>query len=426
MNFVHRFNYFFVSRFSDFLFLLMVYFSLIFGPYFGISQVATNFIVPFSFLYFVYKFPQKNIFRNKSIFLFTIFFIWTLFSSLFSIDYNQAFITEKKLSIVFIYTIIIYLYASISVRNSLLAYKTLINVLILFMILNFYSLSSLSSADIGQVRLDRLDNSGLDNELLGDTNNFGYFLFLGLSSAFLLYNVFYTSIFNKIKLVFLIIASFVIIQLTASRGSYVIFVLVVFSNFLIPVINLKISRYNKFFLFLIIILIIPLIVSLQSILIKGSILETRFEYAKQEQSTREMHANEAIKVGLNHPLLGVGGGNYAITPRSFERGSFSHNSYTEAFANYGLPGLVLLCTLYFEFLLKIISGLRKKQFKNKHILYYLLCFIIAFVVYNIFYVTYLTFEFMGLFILARTFLDHTFKENQQFSQSQMVYKTIET
>ena len=426
MNFGHRINYFFVSRFSDFLFLLMIYFSLIFGPFFGISQIATYFIVPFSFLYFSFKFPQKKLFKNNSIFLFTIFVIWTLFSSLFSIDYNQAFITEKKLLIIFIYVITIYLYASISVRNSLLAYKTLVNVLILFIILNFYSLSTLSSSDIGQVRLDRSENSSLDNELLGDTNNFGYFLFLGLSSAFLLYNLFYTSVLNKIKLVILIIAGFVVIQLTASRGSYVIFLLVVFSNFLIPVINLKISRFNKFFLFLIIVLAIPFLVYLQSSLIKDSILQSRFETGNEEATTRERHVSEAIKVGLNHPLLGVGGGNYAVTPRSFERGSFSHNSYTEAFANYGIPGLVFLLMLYFEFLWKIIYGLRKKHFKNKHILYYLLCFIIAFLVYNIFYVAYLTFEFMGLFILARTFLEYTFKENQQFFQPQKVYKTIDT
>jgi hypothetical protein len=396
----------FTSIFGNSLFYLLVYFSLYIGPYLGISKVATNFIIPFSFLYFLYKSKTKGLFKNNSIFLFGIFFLWTNFCSLFAIDYHQAFITQKKFLIVFMYACAIHLFSAKSITNSLKAYYTFIIGLFLIIGLTIYSSSIFSLADIGNVRLDRFDNSSLDNELLGDTNNFGYFLFLGLTSAFLLYFIYFKSIFNKLLLIILIIAGFAIIMLTASRGSYIIFILVVIGNILIGFIVSGVNRIVKLAIVIIVVVSVPSFTYYQSLLIKDSILQTRFDYAKEEKSPRELHMYEAISVGLKHPVLGVGGGNYAVVPKSFEQGSFSHNTYTEAFANYGFPGLILLVIFYFEFLGKTFNCLWKKDFRNKKSLYFLISYLFAFLVYNIFYVTYLTMEFMGMFFLARTYLDH--------------------
>jgi hypothetical protein len=402
------------------LFYLLVYFSLYFGPYLGISKIATNFIIPFSFIYFLYKSKKKGLFKNNSIFLFGIFFLWTNFCSLFSIDYHQAFITQKKLLIVFIYACTIHLYSAKSINHTLKSYYTFFIGLFLVIGLTIYSSNIITLADIGNVRLDRFDNSSLDNELLGDTNNFGYFLFLGLTAGFILYFIYFKSILNKLLLVIIIIAGFLIIMLTASRGSYIIFNLVVFGNIVISFFVSSVNRIIKITVVSLILLSIPSIAYYQSLLIKDSILQTRFEYAKEEKSPRELHMYEAISVGLNHPILGVGGGNYAVVPRSFEQGSFSHNTYTEAFANYGLPGLILLFIFYFEFLGKIISCLRKNDFRNKKSLYFLTSYFFAFLVYNIFYVTYLTMEFMGMFFLARTYLDHLIRAD--FKKSDIVVR----
>ena len=141
-------------------------------------------------------------------------------------------------------------------------------------------------------------------------------------------------------------------------------------------------------------------------MVKGTFLEERFLVAKENETSRETHVQQALIVGLDNPIIGVGGGNYMYVQHELDVSGFSHNSYTEAFANFGLPGLLILLSVYLEFIVKLINALRSNFIPDKRIVYYLFSFLIAFMIYNIFYVTYLTIEFMGAFIIARAHLDH--------------------
>lgn len=395
------------SLLNDIVIAIMIVFSFILLPYFNASRYATNLLIPLSFLYFFYQSSLHFVFNNTAIKRFSIFVLWTMFSSLFSINYDLALQTEKRLFLVLIFTVTVYLYVSISIHNILTAYRLLIIVLFL-LIIHTFLVGQISPYGSGLQRFESVRLSD-DNPLLLDPNSFGYFIFIGISSAFMIYIVYKNSIFNKLKIVLLVIISFITILYTASRGSYMVFVLVLTFNIIIVFTSNKLTNYRGFLLITLIIISVPIIYSNSEKIIQDTALGNRFLMAKQIESPRVLHIREAIKVGLNHPILGVGGGNYSIVTRSFEQGSFSHNSYAEAFANYGLPGLFLLLFLYAEFLIKLIYALIDKRIKDKKVVYYLISFFIAFLAYNIFYVTYLTIEFMCAYIIARTHLEHVLK-----------------
>lgn len=84
----------------------------------------------------------------------------------------------------------------------------------------------------------------------------------------------------------------------------------------------------------------------------SSYLKERNEINIEEDSRIKL-AKDAIKVGFEHFPLGVGPGNYIV--HSYNK-HFSHNTYTELFANEGIVGLIIY--------LVIVIGFVKEQWKR--------------------------------------------------------------
>jgi hypothetical protein len=400
------------NKFTDFFIItITVVGALFIFPFFNASQYATNIVIPIAFIYFYSDGRFDSAFKNESIKLFLFFVFWSIFTSLFAKYYENAWTTEKKKVLVFIYMMTVFAFSNKNIKNSIFSIKLLILVFILVIIYSFFLQKSYVEYTIREID----DESG---SKLMDSNGYGYFIFIGISAAFVYFDAIKNSFFYKILLLPLILISFNIILSTASRGSYLIFLMLIFCNVLISIYFSGLLRNFKILIMILIAFSIPLLLNLSSNLIVGTQLEERFDRRQDaEGTTREMHLNEAIKVGFNNPILGVGGGNYSQVPRDFEQGSFSHNSYAEAFANYGFLGLILLLIIYGEFLYSLrIVFLDKRIFKKK-IFFYLLSFLITFMAYNIFYVTYLTIEFMGAFIIMRVFLTklYNFEISQYYS-----------
>jgi O-antigen ligase len=130
--------------------------------------------------------------------------------------------------------------------------------------------------------------------------------------------------------------------------------------------------------------------------IEGSAVMERFSQLEERESPRSFHMRKAIEIGLTSPIIGVGAGNYAQIPKMIETGSFSHNTYTEIFANYGFIGLILYLYFFILILKQTFKLLKYSETKTKVVLYLILLYILLFLIYNMFYVTYLTAEFTSM------------------------------
>lgn len=124
----------------------------------------------------------------------------------------------------------------------------------------------------------------------------------------------------------------------------------------------------------------------------NSFLKVRSE-ANAKDDVRALLLQDAIKVGCQHPIMGVGPGNYVRY--SFNR-HFSHCTYTELFANTGVIGALI----YVSLLLMFITPQWKRfwKYRDKTYLTFLVCGLI-YLFDNFFYVFYVDLWLIGFFIL---------------------------
>lgn len=124
----------------------------------------------------------------------------------------------------------------------------------------------------------------------------------------------------------------------------------------------------------------------------NSYLKVRSE-TKAKDDVRALLLQDAIKVGCQHPIMGVGPGNYVRY--SFNR-HFSHCTYTELFANTGVIGALI----YVSLLLMFITSQWKRfwKYRDKTYLVFLVCGLI-YLFDNFFYVFYVDLWLIGFFIL---------------------------
>ncbi len=389
----------------DFVFSYLILFYLsILIPIYGLVQIQPAIVISMVFFVLVVSTRNKQFLKHSSIKILIGFFVWSVFSSLFAENLDAAVKTEGKLLVVIMFTSILSYIATKSVQHVFLVYKGYIAVLIFLFALSFATddISPFSGTENNSIR-----NKSSD-EWLMDPNTFGYYIFFALSFAFMLYTVYKPTLTSKVKLILLILFSFTLIVYTASRGGYIVFLVVVVLNAIAYFFQSSLKNFRVLLLYFILVVVAGQVLSSSySALIKDSYLEQRFEEDKEnEESPRKLHILEATKVGITHPFLGVGGGNYAHVPRNFEQGSFSHCSFTEAFANYGLLGLIFLLILYVDFGKRIILLYNDKFLKDKRPVIIIAIFFISYIIYNFFYVTYLTPEFMGAYTAAYIHLIH--------------------
>ncbi|MEL4455020.1 O-antigen ligase family protein [Lutimonas vermicola] len=131
---------------------------------------------------------------------------------------------------------------------------------------------------------------------------------------------------------------------------------------------------------------------------KNSYLKYRVDEAVQYGDSRQDLIKDAFNVFQNNAFTGVGPGQYALY--SFHKGSFSHNSFTEAAANLGIIGLIILLILLITPFLNSLRVYFKNIYsKNKNILKLNILFFSIFILYNNFYVFYLTTYGMIFFMI---------------------------
>ena len=134
-----------------------------------------------------------------------------------------------------------------------------------------------------------------------------------------------------------------------------------------------------------------------------SVLATRYE-KKMEKDSRPKLLKDAMKVGCEHPILGVGPGNYVQF--SYNK-HFSHCTYTELFANCGIFAVFVYFYLLWTFLKKQILYYRKTKDK---IFIAFFVFGIIYIFDNFFYVFYTMLWLFPFFFLVASHSEYHYKE----------------
>ena len=124
----------------------------------------------------------------------------------------------------------------------------------------------------------------------------------------------------------------------------------------------------------------------------SSYLKVRSE-TKIKDDARTRLLKEAIAVGDEHPIIGVGPGNFVKFSSTHH---FSHCSYTELYANEGVIGLSIYVYLMYLFISRQYRYLKRTR-DQKFLVFLVIAIIYAF--YNIFYVFYVDLWLMGFFML---------------------------
>lgn len=384
-----------VNQVDKVLIFFLIFISCSLFPIMRLDFYSANILIPGVFIYFLARLFFSNVQTPKGelfgIFAFFAFFIWGVVSCFFADDYEVAIDAQKRVLITLIFCAAIVFYMILNKGS----YRAIFSAyLVSFAALFFDFIRNEASLNISQ---------NIRDEFSLNANAYGYFAFFALVSS--LSFVPKSKILGIFNLSLLSALSFYILIAVASRGGAAIYALLfVLSLILIFVPNKKIRTSQIIIAVFGSVSIVFITYSFLYEYVEQSYLYTRFMNQSLADSYRVAHLQDSFLVGFHNPVFGVGGGNYAIQPRSYEPGSFSHNGFGEAFASYGLPGLLIYLSLFF-WLLKstyLLFVANKDGAFNKPLIYSLI-FIVGFVVYNFLYVPYLSIEFMGILFAQRSY-----------------------
>lgn len=246
---------------------------------------------------------------------------------------------------------------------------------------------------------DRLNDEKLNANTVAYYTFFVTFAIYELGNSFLIKNRVIANIF---RLLFLAMygVSFTVAILTGSRQVLIIQIpLLVLLTFIRYIEGASLKRKLLFVL----IAAVACVASIDPITksYDNSYLKVRSE-TKAKDDVRALLLQDAIKVGCQHPIMGVGPGNYVRY--SFNR-HFSHCTYTELFANTGVIGALI----YVSLLLMFITSQWKRfwKYRDKTYLVFLVCGLI-YLFDNFFYVFYVDLWLIGFFILLASHSENYF------------------
>ena len=241
--------------------------------------------------------------------------------------------------------------------------------------------------DIGEDRLD--------DDTLG-ANTVAYFTFYTTFIIYILAEMVKGSRLRRfLRILFLTMPvwSFYVAILTASRQVFVIQGPLIL--LLLYVRYLKTSKANTKVFFLIAGIVAMLAIGKVGLdLYERSELKERNEQSLEEDQ-RMVHFHKAFEVAFEHPLVGVGPGNYGRYV--FHRAGFTHSSYLELIATTGFPGLIPFLILIFQPML--VQWKRYRKTRDPGCLVFFL-FFVFFAVDNVFYVFYTAPWLMSFFFLV--------------------------
>lgn len=367
---------------SGHIIILCIWFAALTNLYLiSANKIALYIIIPFALCLSIvnYGFVTKNKYQN----ILTALIVWIFISYIWA-EYKIA--AENELKQLVGTFAVAYVYTAVSQNIKRIPYLY-VTYIILFVGACIYAKNNILLDMVSDT--DRLTDDTLN------ANTLAYFLFYVTFTIYVLRNFSTKWIFKKllsIGFVLMIPLTFIVALLTASRQVLII---------QIPLISILLYlRYIKDTRFLtkvtcIILIGISAIVAAPYVskVYDDSYLKTRNEMDISDDG-RVVLLKDAIDVGNRHFPIGVGPGNYIFySPNRL----FSHNTYTELYANEGIIGLWLYVWMILLFIKRQWS--RYKTSRDSQYLVFLI-FGIIYAFDGFFYVFYPHLWLMGMFMLV--------------------------
>lgn len=368
--------------FFDKLILLAVWFAACARLTFpGINNIALYVVVPI--LLFISLKDYKKIFQNKYIKTYSLLMLWMLGTC--TIAYNQSYAYSQWFTMLGGWMCGIIMY-SLAVYRPHLGIGLFFTYILLFgtTILYLYTSGDILYLDVADARIS-------DSRV--NANDIAYLLFFVIS----LVSVFLVKIRARklyVLVIFVLLTSLLIwcAFITASRQILIVILPLGFVGFRITYNKQGFNRKTIISTIITIGVLYSIYYFYLSDAIENSYLGTRLQEDATEDSRVEL-LRDAVALGLENPLLGVGNANYVFYSQS---GNFSHCSYTEMLANCGIPAFAM----YLYLVIMFIYDQRKNFFFLKSLVFYMLFLIgIFWAIYNIFYAF-----FTGPWLIAFFFL----------------------
>ena len=366
-----------------FIVLALLYFWAVANVDDSMMSIGLYVAIPSAFI-LSFRCATTNLYSDKSFKIFTLFLLWILFTWLGADDVSIATRQMKRFFGVFLMSGTVCNLAT-DKRNIPWLYGLYV---VLFIVALNYARTHILIANF-DIMHDRLDDDRLNANVLAN------YTFYATFSLFVLGNIICKEIYKKVfRLLFLMMIplSFVIAIFTASRQ-----VLLVQTPIICVLLYIRyvkgVSMRTKIGFIVVVCLVVSMFINPITEIYDNSFLKQRSENSIQDDGRFKV-LNEAIDVGCQNLFVGVGPGNFILHSSQH---IFSHCSYTEAFANTGIMGLILY--------LYLIGNFLKNQWKyyrmTKETVYLtFLSFGIIYVFYNSFYVFYSDLWLMSFFLFV--------------------------
>lgn len=356
------------------------------------NQIFLYFIVPFLSLNYIFNFQELMGARYFKILC--CLFIWMLICSIPAYDLDAALAEMKRcLGVVLVGLIIICL----SHKRKLVPWLYVIFIVQLLSILYYAQTNILLDFDYTSDRA---------NDETVNANSFAYYTFYATISLYVLGLLFQNKWSTILRWAFLMMIpiTFFIAIITASRQVLIIQIPTIF--FLICS-RYKILRLKNLvkILFVSIVLVVAFYNQISEIY-QTSYLYERSQTKIEDDSRFEL-LKEAVRVGIENPICGVGPGCFGFFNKQ-KAGGMSHCSYTDLFADCGIIGAAIYVYLLFIFVR--LQFIRYRETKDSLIF----CFLIfgaIFGIYNFFYVFYRNLWLMSMFVLISEHSNIYYREN---------------
>lgn len=372
--------------FIDIIIVVCLYFTAIVGFNDQLNFLALYVIIPFASVLTVFRY-KFNVGYSMKWLLFL--YLWTIFTCLFAEYLDLA---SRQLKQIIGCVLLSFIMTQNGKKSHLIPW--LYGVYILMFISSiYYGFTNIldTTYDIGS---DRLDDDKLN------ANTLAYYLLYTIFSIFVLADIIKKSWISrvlKIAFWFMVPLAFYVAIFTASRQVILTSFPLIIMLFFIRYLKGAGRRY-----------IVPTIVILAiagafvfpkfASIYDNSFLKERNEMELNDDS-RTLLLKDAISVGMEHPIVGVGPGNYI--EYSYNK-HFSHCSYTELFANSGFPALLLYICLIWTFIRWQI-----KRYRGTCDPLYLtfIVFGLIYIVDNVFFVFYNNLWLISFFMLVSAHSD---------------------
>lgn len=354
-----------------------------------LNPISLYIIIPLSFLY---CFTHYNIRNSNRYFRLYMFVVLWIFLTLLTTHYLDVSLKEIK----FMMGCIMLCYICCCLAEDYKNFKILYLMWIVYfcgVIAYTFISGMMSNLDINKTRFS-------DGEL--NANTIAYATFYFTFALYMIGELAVKKIYNLLFFITIPLSMFVSL-VTASRQVLLIQIPLIF--ILIAIRHANVLRYAKTFVIgmCIVLAVGNYTIEKVSNVYQNSLLVKRSK-SNVKEGSRVKLMQDAINVGMEHPIVGVGPANYVKF--SYNQ-HFSHCTYTELFANHGIPGILLWFNLLFVFLKKQINY----YFKTRDKIF--LCFLsfgIIFCIDNLFYVFHNCMFLMPLFLIVGSHSDKYYQK----------------